>query len=715
MVQFQDGSFFSIANTGINTENSKDCHKDESATKLLDLLNQEKKDHLYQDEDFLKQFNTKNYYMKAEEDDKLSGLNMKNSLDVGIEPVYNLLSTPNQKSLSYGAFDELDKSLQKCNTWQCAAKDQVNETNYPPLFFSNKKFSSLIKTTPVENDVSGVISDSLTTSNSFENDKTKFSMKPIATYDDNTSSSGILCIEKNKSSQLKLSASAPPFNNQSLQSAFPTTSEEECIPLDDFFSKHSTKSNLWKSTSIYDLSSHKKNYLMRPLSNSYTNSSESLLPISNSPTLVLENTIYVENFPKFWTMACFYKIFSLYGQIINCYICDASKDTQTSSKCVIQYDNPESPERAYNHLNGIFIEENKKLVITCNKLSQGFKELNDPTNDKIINSTNGSSPIKDFSLMKSQGALDPVTSDLVRNYNSFTNEINADGLNFSHNSFHNNGGATNELASGCNFVYNNNDFLYRKSPKYQNTDLCKRLSPRRFMNRPSEVHDASSCKDYSGKSSTILYPNDMTFNTMTEKTNPSSFQSKEFIDISQNTLKKNQFDYVTSKDIFLSNNSYKKVEQEFSTYENAAKDVNLEQCNSSEQLVKVRKTPDFSSSHIQSNRSILAENNLFVFHIPPGWKEAEFEKVFSQFGPIRCLRFPKDDTTPWGHRGYGFICYHFHEHACLAIQKMHGKQVEVGRRLKVEFKKPCYSRLHHDSNNDRNPARNSNESNLFIL
>jgi hypothetical protein len=34
--------------------------------------------------------------------------------------------------------------------------------------------------------------------------------------------------------------------------------------------------------------------------------------------------------------------------------------------------------------------------------------------------------------MKSQGALDPVTSDLVRNYNSFTNEINADGLNFSH-------------------------------------------------------------------------------------------------------------------------------------------------------------------------------------------------------------------------------------------------------------------------------------------
>jgi hypothetical protein len=40
---------------------------------------------------------------------------------------------------------------------------------------------------------------------------------------------------------------------------------------------------------------------------------------------------------------------------------------------------------------------------------------------------------------------------------------------------------------------------------------------------------------------------DMTFNTMTEKTNPSSFQSKEFIDISQNTLKKNQFDYVTSK------------------------------------------------------------------------------------------------------------------------------------------------------------------------
>lgn len=50
---------------------------------------------------------------------------------------------------------------------------------------------------------------------------------------------------------------------------------------------------------------------------------------------------------------------------------------------------------------------------------------------------------------------------------------------------------------------------------------------------------------------------------------------------------------------------------------------------------------------------IIPENNLFVFHIPPDWNETEFRDHFSPFGPIRCLSFPKDRSTPWGHRGYG--------------------------------------------------------------
>lgn len=50
---------------------------------------------------------------------------------------------------------------------------------------------------------------------------------------------------------------------------------------------------------------------------------------------------------------------------------------------------------------------------------------------------------------------------------------------------------------------------------------------------------------------------------------------------------------------------------------------------------------------------IIPEHNIFVFHIPPDWKEAHFRAQFSKFGPIRCLNFPKDSSTPWGHRGYG--------------------------------------------------------------
>lgn len=85
---------------------------------------------------------------------------------------------------------------------------------------------------------------------------------------------------------------------------------------------------------------------------------------------------------------------------------------------------------------------------------------------------------------------------------------------------------------------------------------------------------------------------------------------------------------------------------------------------------------------------IIPGNNLFVFHIPPDWKEADFREQFSKFGPVRCLNFPKDSVTPWGHRGYGFICYETREAACRAIEEMDGKEIELGRRLKVEFKKP---------------------------
>lgn len=103
----------------------------------------------------------------------------------------------------------------------------------------------------------------------------------------------------------------------------------------------------------------------------------------------------------------------------------------------------------------------------------------------------------------------------------------------------------------------------------------------------------------------------------------------------------------------------------------------------------------------RTGEKLIPENNLFVFHVPPAWNKAKFESEFSRFGKVLSLYFPYDNSTSWAHKGYGFVCYKHHQDAARAIIAMDGREVEPGRRLKVEFKRQ--QRQHQNLMRDHPP------------
>jgi RNA recognition motif-containing protein len=77
--------------------------------------------------------------------------------------------------------------------------------------------------------------------------------------------------------------------------------------------------------------------------------------------------------------------------------------------------------------------------------------------------------------------------------------------------------------------------------------------------------------------------------------------------------------------------------------------------------------------------------NLFIYHIPVTWGDAEINQCFAPFGTILSATVFKDKATAQS-KGFGFVSYDNAVSAQSAISAMNGMQID-GKRLKVELKK----------------------------
>ena len=78
-------------------------------------------------------------------------------------------------------------------------------------------------------------------------------------------------------------------------------------------------------------------------------------------------------------------------------------------------------------------------------------------------------------------------------------------------------------------------------------------------------------------------------------------------------------------------------------------------------------------------------SDLFVFHLPTDWNEAELKRHFEPFGNVTSVKVILDRETGQS-RGFGFVGYEHLAEATIAMQNMNGYQVG-GKRLKVSLKK----------------------------
>ena len=77
--------------------------------------------------------------------------------------------------------------------------------------------------------------------------------------------------------------------------------------------------------------------------------------------------------------------------------------------------------------------------------------------------------------------------------------------------------------------------------------------------------------------------------------------------------------------------------------------------------------------------------NLFIYHIPVAWGDAEIHQCFVPFGTVLSATVFKDKMTG-ASKGFGFVSYDNPTSANSAISAMNGMQID-GKRLKVELKK----------------------------
>jgi len=78
--------------------------------------------------------------------------------------------------------------------------------------------------------------------------------------------------------------------------------------------------------------------------------------------------------------------------------------------------------------------------------------------------------------------------------------------------------------------------------------------------------------------------------------------------------------------------------------------------------------------------------NLFIYHLPTHYTDADLLTLFSPFGQILSVKVFLDKLTMVS-KGFGFVSYTSADSARLAIEHMDGLQVGE-KRLKVQLKKP---------------------------
>jgi len=91
------------------------------------------------------------------------------------------------------------------------------------------------------------------------------------------------------------------------------------------------------------------------------------------------------------------------------------------------------------------------------------------------------------------------------------------------------------------------------------------------------------------------------------------------------------------------------------------------------------------SMALGSNKEGPPGANLFVYHLPREYTDADLMSLFSPFGGIVSCKVVTEKQTGES-KGFGFVSYETADSATLAIGQMNGFQVAGGRRLKVEVK-----------------------------
>lgn len=78
--------------------------------------------------------------------------------------------------------------------------------------------------------------------------------------------------------------------------------------------------------------------------------------------------------------------------------------------------------------------------------------------------------------------------------------------------------------------------------------------------------------------------------------------------------------------------------------------------------------------------------NLFVFHVPTEWSDADLYQHFSPYGNLLSFRIAREKETNRP-KGFGFVSYDNPSSASAAVAGLNGFLVSNGKRLKVSVKK----------------------------